>query len=455
MVFLHPIPDTRYPIPDTMVALNEGSVQLEHTIEIQKIITGGNGLGRLADGMVVMTPFVLAGELVRVAEIQRFSGHVQAKTLDIVHPSPMRQVPICPMYTICGGCALQHTPYPNQLAIKKEILVETLNRSHVLPEADIPTPLPSPAPEGYRYKIRLHIAKNGKTGFHRMQSHQLVEIKHCPLAAPALNTTLLNLHNSGLPEELAPFCRQVELACSPADDTVVATAYLSSARQPPKVLQQKILDQAGLSGLAFKSRKKTKFFPKPIGLHQQFSAGDKSYTLSWDSRCFFQVNPEQNSQLVELVRTAAGPVAGKKILDLFCGMGNFSIPLACAGAEVTGIELNKFAIHAARANSDNAAIKSIDFIAADVGRHLQRLVHKKIRFDIVVLDPPRQGIGRATQLLPRLQPEKILYISCDPATLSRDLGVLTREGYDLKSVTPVDMFPHTHHIECLAVLEKN
>ena len=450
MVFLHPTPNT-----DTMVALNEAPVQLEHTIEIQKIITGGSGLGRLAGGMVVMTPFVLPGEQVTVTETQRFSGHIQAKTLDIVQPSPKRRAPFCPLYTICGGCALQHTPYLNQLAIKKEILVETLSRGHVVPEEDIPTPLPSPDAEGYRYKIRLHIAQNGKTGFHKMQSHQLVEIKHCPLAAPALNTTLLNLHNSGLLEELAPFCRQVELACSPADDTVVATVYLSSARQPPKVVQQKILDRAGLRGIAFKSRKKTTFLPKPVLLQQQFSADSQSYTLSWDSRCFFQVNPEQNRQLVDLVMKHAGTVSGKTILDLFCGMGNFSIPLACAGAEVTGIELNKFAIHAARANADNAAIENSNFTAADVGRHLQHLVHKKIRFDIVVLDPPRQGIGRATQLLPQLQPEKILYISCDPATLSRDLQTLIREGYGLKSVTPVDMFPHTHHIECLAVLEKN
>ncbi len=431
-------------------------MQLEHTIEIQKIITGGSGLGHLENGMVVMTPFVLPGEQVTVTEIQRFSGHIQAKTLNVVQSSPKRQAPFCPLYTICGGCALQHTPYLNQLAIKKEILVETLRRGHVLPEENIPTPLPSPDAEGYRYKIRLHVAKNGTIGFHKMQSHELVEIKHCPLAAPALNTALLNLHNTGLLPELAQFCRQIELVCSPADDAVVvATMHLSSARQPPKALQERILNQAGMRGIAFQSRKKTTFLPKPVLLQQQFSAGSQAYTLSWDSRCFFQVNPEQNRQLVDLVMDHAGAVSGKTILDLFCGMGNFSIPLALAGAEVTGIELNKFAIHAARANADNAVIENSDFTAADVGRHLQQLVNKKARFDIVVLDPPRQGLGRETQLLPQLQPEKILYISCDPATLTRDLQTLIREGYGLKSAIPVDMFPHTHHIECLAVLEKN
>ncbi len=231
--------------------------------------------------------------------------------------------------------------------------------------------------------------------------------------------------------------------------------HLSSARQPPKALQESILNQAGLRGIAFKSRKKTTFLPKPVLLQQQFSTGSQRYTLSWDSRSFFQVNPEQNRQLVQLVMEHAGAVSGKTILDLFCGMGNFSVPLALAGAEVTGIELNKSAINAARTNAATAAIKNSSFITADVGRHLQQLVNKKVRFDIVVLDPPRQGLGRSTQLLPQLQPERILYISCDPATLSRDLQTLIRQGYRLKSVTPVDMFPQTHHIECLAVLEKN
>ncbi|HEB68099.1 MAG TPA: class I SAM-dependent RNA methyltransferase [Desulfobulbus sp.] len=438
-----------------MVALNEAPVQLEHTIEIQKIISGGNGLGHLADGMVVMTPFVLPGEKVTVAEIQRFSGHIQAKTLEILQPSPLRRTPFCPRYTICGGCALQHTPYSNQLAIKKEILTESLSRAHIVPEANIAVALPSPEPEGYRYKIRLHIAKNGRTGFHRMHSHELVEIKHCPLAAPVLNTTLLNLYNSGLLPELAPLCRQIELICSPADDTVVATVYLSSARQPSKSVRQKILAQTGLRGIAFKTRKKTKFFPEPVSLRQRFPTGNQGYTLSWDSRSFFQVNPGQNRQLVELVTKHTGPVSGKTVLDLFCGMGNFSIPLARAGAEVTGIELNKFAINAARINAAAAAIQNSAFIIGDVGRRLQQLVDEKARFDIILLDPPRQGLGRETRLLPLLQPEKILYISCDPATLSRDLQTLTRQGYGLKSVTPVDMFPQTHHIECLAVLEKN
>lgn len=438
-----------------MVALNEVPVQTEHTIEIKKIISGGIGLGHLDDGMVIMAPFVLPGETVKLSETKRFSGYIQAKTLQIERPSRKRLPPFCSQFGTCGGCALQHTPYPNQLAIKKEILVETLSRGHVLPEEDIPLPVPSPKAEGYRHKIRLHIGKNGRIGFHRMQSHELVQIEHCPLAAPALNEALRRLLQSDLLHELARFCTQMELICSPADNAVVATLHLLASKQPPQTLLDEIRKRIKLRNIALKFNRKTSFFPEPILLQQPFSVGSHEYTLKWDSRCFFQVNPEQNQQLVELVCTRAGNVTGRKILDLFCGMGNFSIPLGLAGAEVTGIELNKHSIRATRRNAQDAGIHADRFIAGDVSRHLQRLRKKESRFDLILLDPPRQGLGRAIQLLLRLEADKILYISCDPATLTRDLQPLIREDYSLKSVTPVDMFPQTHHIECLAVLEKN
>ena len=170
-----------------MVALNEVPVQTEHTIEIKKIISGGIGLGHLDDGMVIMAPFVLPGETVKLSEIKRFSGYIQAKPLQIERPSRKRLPPFCSQFGTCGGCALQHTPYPKQLAIKKEILARDPYRGHVLPEEDIPLPVPSPKAKDIGINIRLHIAKNGSIGFHKMQSHELVQIEHCPLAAPALN----------------------------------------------------------------------------------------------------------------------------------------------------------------------------------------------------------------------------------------------------------------------------
>ncbi len=429
-------------------------MQTEHTLEIKKIIAGGNGLGHLDDGMVVMTPFVLPGERVNVAKLKQFSGHIQATTLSIKQPSPQRCPPLCPQFGTCGGCSLQHTPYSNQLAIKQEILFETLIRGHVLPEKKIPLPLPSPHSEEYRYKIRLHLAKNGRIGFHKMQSHALVSITHCPLAAPALNRVLLNLSASGLLPEIASSCNQIELICSPKDTTVAATLFLSETRQPSRTLLETMLSIINLKGLMLQHKRQTMFIPKPILLRQSFSTATHHYTLQWDNRSFFQINPQQNQQLIDIVLTAAGTVAGKKILDLFCGMGNFSIPLALRGARVTGVELNKNAVAAARTNARNAEIHESKFITADVSRYLRQLANMQSRFDIVLLDPPRKGLGHATEVLAQIPAEMIVYISCDLATLTRDLKTLVKK-YRLMSVTPIDMFPHTHHIECVAVLEKN
>ncbi len=430
-------------------------MQLEHTVEIKKIIAGGNGLGHLHDGMVVMVPFVLVGERVRVAEIKRFSGYIQAKLLYIELPSPKRVPPFCPQFTSCGGCALQHSPYPEQLSIKKEILAETLDRGHVLPEKEIPLPIASPKATEYRHTIRLHLAENGNIGFHRMQSNEIVPIGHCPLAAAPLNIALSQLTHSGLLTEFSAFCKQVELNCSPADSSITATLHLLTAKRPPRLLLDTMRKVTGLRGLSLQRQRKTTFVSKPLLLQQSFSLGSHTYTLGWDSRCFFQVNPEQNEQLVNLTLKKAGPVDGKKVLDLFCGMGNFSIPLALAGAEVTGIEHNTFSIQAAQKNAQDAGRDGCRFICGNVSHHLQRLCAQGYRYDTILLDPPRQGLGRSTTMLPSLQADKILYISCDPATLTRDVQTLTREGYRLTSVNPVDMFPQTHHIECLAVLEKN
>ena len=435
------------------VPLNEVCVQTEHTLEIKKIIAGGNGLGHLNDGMVVITPFVLPGERVTVAERKRFSGYIQATTMRIERPSPHRRLPMCPLFGACGGCDLQHTSYANELTIKKDILIETLTRGQALPEKSVLPPLPSLHCAGYRSKIRLHLTKKGEIGFHKAQSHEIVPVTHCPLAAPTLNNTLLNLSASGLLPELAAFCSQIELICSPDDMAVTATLFVSKNKTPRTFLKT-IPDQLGIKGLMLQHKKKAAFIGKPGLLHQSFAACGHCYTLQWDSRCFFQVNPQQNQKIIDIVLAAAGDIAGKKMLDLFCGMGNFSIPLALEGAEVTGIEINKHAVTAARNNARNAKIHESRFIAADVGHSLQQLVTKQCCFDLVLLDPPRQGLGRAVELLPQTGAETILYISCDPATLVRDLKTLVKR-YRLLTVIPVDMFPRTHHIECVAVLEKN
>ena len=430
-------------------------MQTEHTLEIKKIIAGGQGLGHLDDGLVVMAPFVLGGELVRVAEIRRHSGYIKAGLLEVLQPSPHRRQPRCSYFGRCGGCDLQHIAFAEQAGIKGEIVGEMINRAGLSPRAGVGATLPSPQVEGYRHRVRFHLSPSGEIGFHRFGTNDLVRVNHCLLAVSAINLTLEELIASGLAAKIGLFCRQIEFVCSPDDQSVSATLILAGSRKMPDTLLAAISDLHSLSGLVVRRRKKIVFAGGNTSACQTFTGGPLPYTLHWDNQCFFQVNPEQNRQLVQLVLECAGDVTGQRVLDLFCGMGNFSIPLTLAGAEVTGVEWNRRAIGAARGNAASVGMDAITFVAADVTEFIQECLGAGNQYDILLLDPPRQGVGRAARLLPALAAGKIIYISCDPATLVRDLRVLVRAGYHLLSLTPVDMFPQTHHIESVAVLEKN
>lgn len=183
---------------------------------------------------------------------------------------------------------------------------------------------------------------------------------------------------------------------------------------------------------------------------------DSRYVLQWDSGCFFQANAHQNQRLVREVCAMAGKVRGQRLLELHCGMGNFSIPLGLQGALVTGVEQNGRAVRFAAENGSSAGITGSRFLRASARTALAQLQRSRERFACIVLDPPRQGLGRVElSLLADMTPERIVYVSCDPATLARDLARLNRDNFRLARLVAIDMFPQTHHIESVALLEKN
>jgi 23S rRNA (uracil1939-C5)-methyltransferase len=303
----------------------------------------------------------------------------------------------------------------------------------------------------YRYKLRLHCDRNGKIGFHRTRSNTLVPVSSCLLATGPLNDALARMAAM----ELGDCFRELELICSPADQGVAAV--LSAEKSRRQVVEKqlaRIREQGGLAGIALRRGRQI----EPVGdwfrLRQEFFGGGKKYTLVWDCRSFFQVNPAQNEQLVRLVLDLAGNVDACRVLDLYCGMGNFSIPLALAGAEVHGVELNPHAIRAAGVNAERAGLAGrVLFTAMAVEKFVRTTL--KTRPGLVLVDPPRQGLGRAAGRIAELGAERIVYISCDPATLIRDLQKMCAQGYSLVRLQPVDMFPQTSHIESVALLEKN
>lgn len=440
-----------------MVAWKGYSVQMEHTVEIKKIITGGKGLGYLPDGMVAMVPFTLPGEIVHAREIRRFSGYVAMEAIEIQAPSRQRRIPPCPLFGTCGGCALQHAAYNLQLESKKNILLENLQRNHVhLTDATIHDTVPSPETFHYRYRVRLHLAANGTLGFHRQLSNEVVSVERCPLTTDPINQAITFFRT--LAEQLAPNCSAIELLQSPLDDQIIAVLHLRKKMQVTNNLMELLAGHDSISALFSKEKHQLRqFTPRQHNtiLRQKFTLPDHSYMLSWDCGCFFQVNAAQNARLVDLVCQLAGNLHHQQVLDLYCGMGNFSLPLAYMGAHVLGIEQNRGSITWAKQNADQAGLPHCSFQKKMVASALAELSTNGEQFDLVVLDPPRQGVGKAMQLLAALNAQRIISISCDPATLARDLRVLTDCGYSVRSVFPVDMFPQTHHIESVVLLEKN
>uniref|UniRef100_UPI0040566963 class I SAM-dependent RNA methyltransferase n=1 Tax=Candidatus Electronema sp. TaxID=2698783 RepID=UPI0040566963 len=429
---------------------------MRHIVRIEKIIAGGSGLARTAAGQVILSGFVLPGERVELREVRRKSGHIEAELAQVLEPSAERVPPRCPLYGDCGGCDLQHGSSAEQLRIKQAIVTETMQRAHVpLPANGVEDVLPSPQQWGYRHRLRLKISPDGQLGFFKKRSNEFVAVNCCLTAAVGINAALAELTASGCLRGLAD---EAELLQSPADGQITLVLPLREKQQIAATMRQiaacaSIAHIGGNAGKAFQplySRDKSAPLAQEITLPKL----GKSCVLSWAGGCFSQVNPGQNARLIALALELAGDVRGKSVLDLYCGMGNFSVPLALAGGNILGIEGSPESVRWAQRNAEIAGAEA-RFSATDVSDSLRRLVKKQQRADIVLLDPPRAGIGPAAALLPELQAERIIYISCDPATLARDLRSLCGSGYALRRLIPVDMFPQTHHIETVALLERS
>jgi len=435
---------------------------METTIRIDKIITGGLGIGRMEDGMVVMTGRVLPDETVVVRGARQHRGYLEAELVTVLEPSGDRVEPVCPRYAECGGCDLQHARETAQHRIKEDILAEAAGRARLVCAEGVLQPLlASPLALGYRHRIRLALSAQGEIGFYQARSNRLVPIHECPVATAKVNTALAELNRSKYLRRAAAFAREIELLHSPADGRVIALLRLDNRKRADQGLIREfasslapiaqVLVQAGRRIRPGAPRQ-----PDTV-LRQQFdrSICGQPFSLSWSPGCFSQVNAYQNSRLIGLVCRLSGDGRGQRILDLFCGMGNFSVPLGLGQAAVTGIERNRESIARARTNVAAAGLHDCEFQDIDVAAGLRQCLGAGRHFDCVVLDPPRQGLGKSTSLLLDLAPGRIISVSCDPATMMRDLSLLIAGGYKLLSLTPVDMFPQTHHIESVALLEKN
>ncbi len=447
----------------------------EILLRIEKIVNGGYGLARRDNGQIVLIRHVLAGEQVQAKILPGKKDCVEAALTAVVAASPHRIVPPCPHYGICGGCDLQTCASQQQLSIKQEIIADLLRRS---PEprlreavATLLPPLAAPDDFGYRQRLRLHPDEHGRPGFRRFHSHHCIAIRECLLARPELNQALRQLLSQPSFSLLMAASSELELLLNPATARVVVLFHRHRQPRPAEIRQAQglkealpLLDWIELHGQGFSPviihdqaighpTLQLRIPPLP-GTGQPGPAPTPSFTLNWEAGGFCQVNLEQNHRLIQTALFVCQPDATTSILDLFCGMGNFSIPLAREAASLLGIEGQGAAIRCARHNSMQAGLTNTLFEKSPIHSRCQSLAAAGRKFDCVLLDPPRSGVPGLAATLALLTRQRLVYISCDPATLCRDLGELLRHGFTLRALQPVDMFPQTHHIETVALLTK-
>jgi len=379
------------------------------TLTIEKLVYGGDGLARL-EGKVLLTSFVLPGEVVRVQSERAKNDLWRGRVLEVLQASPSRVTPGCPYFERCGGCQYQHIDYPAQLEQKREILREVLARVGKIEFAgDIG--LISAQPWQYRNRVQLHI-ESGNVGYFVQGSRKLCAIDHCPISSPALNDAIAKL------TKILPEFRSV---------TTAVELFTNETE-----LQVNVLDRVPRQALAMLTSLGT---TTPIEY-----AG---FRVSRNS--FFQVNRFLiDREIHSLVGCAIADKKGKWAIDLYAGVGLFSVKLAERFAKVTAVESSSSSLRDFQHNFGQAAI------SANVEDYLAGLGETP---DFILADPPRAGLGKvAVKELARIRAPRLTIVSCDPATLARDLQGLIAASYRIDKITLIDLFPQTFHLETVVEL---
>jgi 23S rRNA (uracil1939-C5)-methyltransferase len=409
-------------------------------LTLDGIAQGGEGVGRWQE-RVVFARGGLPGERVQVRLRERRDAYARGDVVELLDPSPDRIEPQLPG---ADHMPWQHIAYPAQLRFKRQILSDQLAKIGGLTDPSVAETLAAPRPWGYRNSARFH-GVGGRIGYYAADSHDLQEIEADPLLLPVLNDALVALRN--VVRAGAPVPAEVILRASEAYGYVLAElrGYDAEAIDDLTLLARRWRGRCpALAGVMLPNQP-----PAALGAdHLIEELGGIAFHLR--PATFFQINSAAAETLLALVRAGLELRGGERLLDLYCGAGAFALPLAATAAEVLAIEEYAGAIEDGRTTMQGNGIVNVRF---EIGRVEQVLEQLDGPFDAAVLDPPRRGCHpQAIVQLLRLAPARIVYISCQPATLARDLKLLVAGGYRVVSVQPVDLFPQTAHIESVSVL---
>lgn len=438
------------------------------TLGIDSLSSEGQGVGRFND-VVVFVPFALPGEEIKARIVKPYPSYAIGKLVEVKRGAPGRVEPLCPVFGRCGGCQLQHLDYDAQLLAKRRIVVDALVRLGGLTsvaEALVSEPVGG-EPYGYRNKGSFPVREeNGAAaaGLFAQRSHRLIPVESCPIARGEVNAALKGVSGWLRDARVKAYDEQRHSAgvrhivIRSAKSGVMAAVVTKGPLQKQAELIEALRGKANCA-VHNENAERTNTV---LGERSEVIFGEtlveelNGLSFAVSDKSFLQVNSKQAEKLYALVSDALELTGGETVLDAYCGVGTIALTLSARCKSVIGMEIVPEAVSDARENAARNAITNAEFHCGPAERLLPELVLQGTRFDALVLDPPRKGCDEGL-LKAALSSGagKIVYVSCNPATLARDAKLLCEGGFELVRVTPVDMFPQSAHVECVAVFYGN
>ncbi|MEX0952957.1 MAG: class I SAM-dependent RNA methyltransferase [Nitriliruptoraceae bacterium] len=406
-----------------------------HDLTVDGFTHGGEGVARL-DGKAVFVPGTIPGEQVRIRIVDDRKRWARGELVEVRQASPDRVVPPCPYVGACGGCDLQHIEVDAQRRLKTRVVREQLQRIGRIVDPPVDGCLAVGESTGYRHHAQLHADPDGRLGFRRVSSHDVIAIDRCLVLTDDAQRLVDQVGDGTGAQRLV-----VRVA---AEGRAAVLTPGESGLDLPDGDFDLLLEQPDGRTIAIRGE----------GELSETIAGQ---TLRFAADAFFQVSPAGAEAIVAQVLDALGDLEGALVWDLYAGVGLLSLPIAAAGADVVAVESNRSAARLAERNADEANLP-VDVLHADVAEVTAKAVAGEDGLeapDLVVLDPPRAGAeARVLDDLARLVPQRIIYVACDVAALARDTARLTEHGYRLTRAVPLDLFPMTHHVEVVATFTR-
>lgn len=443
-----------------------------YEMRIDALGSNGEGIGRI-DGYTMFVEGALPGERVRILAVKVRKNFGYGKLLEILEPSSARREPLCPVAKQCGGCQLQHLSYAAQLAYKTKEVQDDLERIGGIHGVAVQPTLGMEKPWRYRNKAQFPVGqgKNGcAIGFYAKRSHRIIDTEKC-LLQHECNDAIIAVIRAFLDEfHIPPYdeethsglVRHILTRIGKQSGEIMVCIVINGKKLPHSdILTERLREIDGVVSIVLNcNREKTNVIlgQKIIPLWGKDTITDAidGITFEISPLSFYQVNPAQTEVLYRKALEAAELTGEETVLDLYCGIGTISLFFARKAKRVFGVEIVPEAIADARKNAERNGITNVEFAVGAAEDVIPKLYAEKgITADVVVVDPPRKGCDeKLLETILQMQPEKIVYVSCNPATLARDLKLLAEGGYRLRRAQPVDQFCHSTHVECVVLLSK-